>query len=682
MNRNTGQLECQCCDRFKSWLMNEAKLLFDPADRPMNPASTTVPKIAPYGSWASPITSEFLVGKNIQLGQICLDGDTVVWSESRPREQGRNALVRCSGDGAVVDLLAAPWNARSQVHEYGGGAFLAAAGQTFFVNFSDQRIHSIGADGVARPITAGGALRYADLALDSQRVCLIAVREDHRQTGEPVNALIAIDLASGTETVLAAGHDFYSNPCLSPDGRQLAWLSWDHPNMPWDGSQLWLATFDEEGLLPDPVCVAGGPRESIFQPQWSPGGELHFASDRSGWWNLYRLREGQSEPVCPMAAEFGTPQWQFAMSMFGFDARGRIICSLVENGISSLAILEPERGTFERLSVGCVTIRELRVGADFAVFAGAGAKVAEAIVHLDLPTGSTRVLRSSSSAEIDPGDLSVGTAVEFTNRSGLTTHAWHYRPTNGHWTAPESDLPPLIVISHGGPTGMASAALKWSIQFWTSRGFAVLDVNYGGSAGFGRVYRERLVGQWGVVDVQDVIDAAQHLVDRGLADPKRIAIKGGSAGGYTTLAALSFHDFFAAGSCHFGIGDLEALARDTHKFESRYLDSLIGPWPDCAQLYRDRSPIHHTDRLTSPMILFQGELDKAVPPEQARKMFEAVRAKGLPVALLMFSNEGHGFRHAENIRRTALAELYFFGKVFGFVPADTIEPIQIENLSD
>jgi dipeptidyl aminopeptidase/acylaminoacyl peptidase len=444
---------------------------------------------------------------------------------------------------------------------------------------------------------------------------------------------------------------------------------------------LWLAAVTSAGTLTNKRKVAGGSSESIFQPTWSPAGVLHFVSDRSGWWNLYRQRGDDVQALHPMAAEFGQTQWAFGMSTYGFDAGGRIVCTYRQGGLSHLATLDSDTGQFETLSTPYCVIESLHVGADYAVFVGATATQPSAVVRFDLQTGTHEVLRSSSTATLDPGFVSTAEAFTFPTEGGLEAHAFFYAPLNREHVGPRGERAPLIVISHGGPTHATDAAFKWSFQYWTSRGFAVVDVNYGGSDGYGRAYRSRLDGQWGVVDVDDAINAARYLIKRGDVDPDRVVIRGGSAGGYTTLCALTFRSFFKAGASHYGIGDLEALVRDTHKFESRYLDRLIGPYPATQALYYARSPINFTERLASPMILFQGAEDKAVPPEQAQSMFDAVNAKGLPVAYLLFEGEQHGFRHAATIRRALEAELYFYGKVFGFEPADEIEPVDIRNLA-
>jgi len=648
----------------------------------------TTKTTAPYGSWPSPVSAEQLAGATIRLGQTAVCGDSIVWSESRPLEQGRCVLVRRDADGTLRDLNPAPFNARTRAHEYGGGAFvLLADGTMVFSHDDDQQLYLL-APGATTPrrLTNEAQMRYADAAHDAPRARLIAVREDHSPGDiDAVTTLVGIDLSDGTTRLLAQGHDFFSNPCLSPDGKQLAWLSWDHPDMPWDASTLWLADIAIDGSLVNVVRIAGGrgergDGESIFQPSWSPSGELHFVSDRSGWWNLYRWRAGQVQPLHPMAAEFGVAQWVFGMSSYGFDERGRIVCSVVRDAAAALATLDPQTGRLDEITTAFNSIEGLRVGVGFAVFLGAGPTEPQGVIRLDLSSGTWQTLRSTSTARPDPDFVSVAEAIEFPS-GGTTAHGFFYRPTNRDMMGLSGERPPLLVVSHGGPTSSTDGAFKWSFQYWTSRGFAVVDVNYRGSIGYGRAYRQALDGQWGIVDVDDAIAAARFLIERGDIDAQRVAIRGASAGGFTTLAALTFHRFFKAGASHYGIGDLEALAKDTHKFESRYLDRLIGPYPEDRARYVERSPIRHTDQLASPMILFQGSEDKAVPPDQARAMFEAVKAKGLPVALLMFEGEQHGFRRAATIRRTLEAELYFYGRVFGFEPADAIEPVEIENMA-
>ena len=643
---------------------------------------------AAFGSWASALGAERLAEAGVRFGPLALQGGSLFWSESRPTEGGRNVVVECGPGGPCSERTPAPFDARTRVHEYGGGAFAVAPdGELFFSHDAGQQIHRCLPGELPVALTAPGARRFADAVVDAPRGRLVAVREDHGADAarpppparqEAVNSLVAISLSSGAETVLAAGHDFYSSPRLSPGGDRLAWLTWDHPQMPWIGSELWVAELDAGGLPRTPRRVAGGPRESICQPEWSPSGELHFVSDRSGWWNLYAERGGQAEALWPLAAEFGQPHWAFGLSMYGFEPGGAIVCSFERGGRSHLGRIAA--GERSEIATPFCAIDQLRVGDGFVAFLGATETEAQAVVRLEIGSGRVSKLRSSSTIELAAGDVSVAEAIEFPSTGGATAHAFFYPPRNAGFTGPPDARPPLLVVSHGGPTGSTDAALRLALQFWTSRGFAVVDVNYGGSSGYGRAYRERLDGQWGIVDVDDVVAAARFLVARGSVDGARLCIRGASAGGYTTLAALAFRTVFQAGASHYGVSDLESLARETHKFESRYLDSLVGPWPERADLYRARSPIHFAGQLSSALILLQGAEDKAVPPAQAETMFAAVRARGLPVAYLLFEGEQHGFRRAATIRRALEAELWFYGRVFGFVPAGTIEPVVIENL--
>ncbi|HXH21491.1 MAG TPA: S9 family peptidase [Dehalococcoidia bacterium] len=640
-----------------------------------------VAEVAPYGSWKSPITADLIVASSISLGSIAVDGEDVYWLEGRPLEGGRQVLVRRTPDGAVSDVTPAPYNVRTRVHEYGGGSYAVHQGVVYFSNFADQRLYRLRPATSPEPLTSAEGMRYADGVVDPARGLLYCVREDHTRSDQDAeNTIVAIDLETGAETVVARGHDFYSTPRLSPDGSRLSWLSWDHPNMPWDGTELWLARLGEDGLPQSPERVAGGPSESIFQPEWSPDGRLYFVSDATGWWNLHRLGDRGAEIVVEREAEFGAPQWVFDARTYAFLPDGRLLCAYAEGGVSRLALLDPEARSLQPIDIALNGFGSVRVAGDRAYFVASSPSLPGAVYELDLRTQALTPLRWSSDLRIDDGYISLPEPLEFPTEGGLTAHALYYAPRNKDYRAPEGEKPPLIVMSHGGPTAAAGAGFSLQKQFWTSRGFAVLDVNYGGSTGYGCEYRRRLEGKWGVVDVDDCTNGARYLASRGLVDPGRMAITGGSAGGYTTLCALAFRDVFKAGASHFGVADLEALARDTHKFESRYLDRLVGPYPERRDLYVERSPVHHVDRLACPVIFFQGLEDKIVPPNQAEAMVEALRRKGIPVAYLAFEGEQHGFRRAENIKRSMEAELYFYGRIFGFRPADEIEPVEIMNL--
>ena len=653
--------------------------------------------VAPYGTWKSPISAQTVAEQGLRLGFVALDGDDVYWLEGRPHEGGRNALVKRTANGAIADVTPRDHNVRTRVHEYGGGAFLVSNSIVYYSNFADQRIYRIAASAPRsapsdppEPITPQGQWFYADATIDARRRRLICVREDHTKTGhEPITALVAIALDGQPSAgeVIASGYDFYSTPRLSPDGSTLSWLSWRHPQMPWDGTELWVAAVTEKGGLENPVLIAGGPHESIYQPGWSPDGTLYFASDRTGWWRLYRARGGEVEPVLrePIdEAEFGRPQWLFGWATWACADARRMAVTCVRRGRWTLATIDTAAtaaGTLTTVPTDLEPLEWLTATSTDAVYVAASPTSAAAVVRTNLATGVTVTLRSSSTLSLDPGYVSVPEAIEFPTEGGVTAHAFCYPPRNKDFVGLPSDRPPLIVISHGGPTTQTKAMLDLQVQYWTSRGFAVADVNYGGSSGYGREYRERLNARWGIVDVDDNINAAKYLVEQGKADPRRLIIRGGSAGGYTTLAALTFHpEVFKSGASYYGVSDVEALAKDTHKFESRYLDTLIGPYPAAKDVYRARSPIHFIDRLSCALILFQGLEDKVVPPDQSEKMADAVRAKGLPVAYLAFEGEQHGFRKAETIIRCFEAELYFYGAVFGFTPAGPIEPVTIDNL--
>jgi dipeptidyl aminopeptidase/acylaminoacyl peptidase len=477
-----------------------------------------------------------------------------------------------------------------------------------------------------------------------------------------------------------SGNDFYASPRISPDGSRLAWLTWNHPDMPWDGTELWVGAFQADGTVGDSILVAGGQDESIFQPEWSPDGVLYFVSDRTGWWNLYRWQGEQSEPLVEMEAEFGLPQWVFGMSTYAFESPQRIFCTYTGQGIWHLASVDTGTGQLTPVNCPYTSISGLRARDGQVVFAGGSATQLPAIVRYDVRTGRYQELARSGEATIDAGYISVPESIEFATEHGDSAFAFFYPPRNQDYVGLAGERPPLMVISHGGPTGATSNTLNLTIQYWTSRGFAVLDVNYGGSTGYGRAYRERLKGRWGVVDVDDCVNGARYLVKHGLADDERMIIRGGSAGGYTTLAALTFRDVFAAGASYYGVSDLEMLARETHKFESRYLDRLVGPYPEQREIYLERSPLHCAERLSCPLIFFQGLEDEIVPPNQAEMMVAILRRKGYPVAYVPFEGEQHGFRRAENIKRALDAELYFYSMIFDIELPEPIDPIEIENL--
>ncbi|MEP6638695.1 MAG: S9 family peptidase [Chloroflexota bacterium] len=638
--------------------------------------------VAPFGAWRSAIRIEDVVGDVIMLAEPWIDGDDVFWLEGRPSERGRRVLVRAAPDGSTADLTPPPFNVRSRVHEYGGGSYIVTGGVVVFSNFADGRLYRLdpGADR-PMPITPEGPWRYADLRADLARRRYYAVREDHSGEGEPTNTLVAIPLDGGKPKVIVTGSDFVAAPRLSPDGGRLAWLEWDHPDMPWDSTLLKVASFEADGMLGPSILAAGGPDESIVQPEWAPDGTLHLISDRSGWWNLYRLVDGpRMEPLAPMEAEFADPAWIFDRSTYGFLPDGAILAVARAGGRDRFFRIEPGREVGE-VEIPFTELDALQVGAR-TVVAVAGAPGDPAIVvRFDPETlAAAGVLRRAGTITLDPASIAQPESIEFPTAGDRTAHALYYRPTNPESVGLPGEKPPLVVFTHGGPTANASTALDLGKQFLTSRGIALVDVDYGGSTGYGREYRQRLDGQWGIVDVDDCVAAAQFLVERGDVDPARLAIEGGSAGGYTTLAALAFRDVFAAGVSLFGIGDLELLETDGHKFESRYSRRLIGPYPDAAEVYRERSPNNFPERFSSPVLILQGLDDRVVPPSQAEAIVAVLSAKGIPHAYLAFEGEGHGFRGAFAIRRTLEARLSFLGQVFGFEPADALEPLEMPGL--
>jgi len=641
-----------------------------------------MPPVAPYGSWSSPVTSDLIISGIVTLGQVELEGGNTYWLEGRPREQGRSVIVLRTPDGVTDDVTPAPYNVRTRVHEYGGGAYTVSAGIIYFSNFSDNRLYAQRGRGQPEPFTVDNpALRYADLTVDGPRSRLICVREDHTESDQnAVNTLTAVDLPSGSQTVLVQGADFYSSPRLSPDGTQLAWLTWNHPNMPWNGTELRLAEILADGSIGEARTVAGGTEESIFQPQWAPDGTLWFASDRTGWWNLYRLRDDHTDAILPMDAEFGAPQWVFGMSLYAF-AGERVVASYTQNGCDNLVLIDPDTGSVSRPELPYTVFNNVRAEPDRSVFIAASPTDLAAVVQLDLNDGTTQVLRHAGSRSVPDSYISVAEPIEFPTEGAQTAHALYYPPKNPDFVPPEAARPPLIVHVHGGPTGRTSDALNLSTQFWTTRGFAYIDVNYGGSAGYGRAYRDRLNGQWGIIDVQDAVNAAKYLIDRGLANPEQLIITGGSAGGYTTLQALTSTDFFTIGSSHFGLSDLVPFARDTHKFESRYLDKLVAPYPEGEDVYIDRSPVTHAEQLSAPTLIFQGLDDKVVPASQAEFIVDVLRKKGIPFAYVAFEGEGHGFRRSENIKAALEDELVFFSRIFGILLDGSAARLEIENLA-
>ena len=645
-----------------------------------------------YATWSSPITAELVARAGTVLSMPWLEGGVAWWLEGRPAEDGRVVLMRAGRGEEPVDVTPAGFNVRTAVHEYGGGAYCIHRGSVFFSSFDDQRLYrqEPGADPTPfTPAVPEKRHRYADGRITPDGEVWIGVREQHAKSGrsqDVVNELVAVPTdGSGEPRVVVAGRDFYSSPRISPDGRRLAFLAWNLPWMPWDGCELFVGELAPDGSVTEIQHVAGRDgEESIWQPEWGLDADLVFASDRRGWWNLERVRNGERSVLHEAEAEFGYPAWVFGGSSHAFLGDGRIACLYDQGGRTHFALLDPASGRLEPLDVPYDALRStpyLTAEGSTVLLVAGSATMPNQVARLDVETGELEVRRRSAQIPVDVAFFSTPEAIEFPTDGGHTAHALFYAPQNPEVGAPEEERPPLIVMSHGGPTGNATALFDLEIQFWTTRGFAVVDVNYGGSTGYGRAYRERLNGQWGVVDLRDCVNAAHFLAERGDADQDRFLITGGSAGGYTTICALTFTDDFAAGTTYFGIADLDQFAGgDTHKFELQYEHTLVGPLPEAAHVYRERSPIHFVDRISTPMLVLQGAEDKIVPPSQAELIVAALRERGVPHAYLLFEGEGHGFRKAENMVRSLEAELSFYLQILGLEPGDPLPRLEIEQL--
>ena len=644
-------------------------------------------EIRPYGTWTSTISAADVAAQASRAGQIIVSDGIVYWSESRPKEAGRVAVMRRLVNGELEEASPAEFNCRSRVHEYGGGAFFADGLTLYASNFVDQLLYKIepGADPVAitpEPEIPAG-LRYADGRLSKDHDRIFCVRERHDAEGSVENELISFSSTDESEPeIIASDRDFYAAPRPSPDGDKLAWLEWDQPNMPWDGTEVMMAAIGADGTLQEPTLIAGGLEESIYQPEWGPDNTLHFVSDRSGWWNLYRWEGGESRPLAPKEAEFGSPMWVFGLSQYVFMQDGGMASIYSQGGLDFLAIIQDQEFTTLDLELTTFSPRGLHYdpASDRLVFVGGSPDHPARVYALSPSDRELEPLSSASQDLPDQNDISHARPITFPTSGGHESHALYYAPKNSKFVGPADELAPLIVVSHGGPTSHTDSEFSIARQYMTSRGFAVVDVNYRGSTGYGRAYRQMLNREWGVADVDDCINATRYLAEQGEIDEERLIIRGGSAGGYTTLCALVFHDVFALGASYYGVADMETMAQDTHKFEARYLDSLIGPYPEQIELYRERSPIHFVDQITAPVILLQGREDKVVPPSQAEILVAALEEKNLPYAYLEFEGEAHGFRDSQNIIRSLEAELYFYSRIFGFELGETVEAVTIKNL--
>ena len=671
-------------------------------------------KQAPYGTWHSPLAAADLASSAISLNYVQVCEGVPYWVESRPAEGGRSVVVTSAAGGAVRELTPPGFNARTRVHEYGGTPYAMSHGTVYFSNFTDQRLY-LQRPGEKPVAVMPGGYRYADFELDSSGSQLFCVREDHTGGGEPKNAIVVLEMAarggsgepgnkrlgldatgatasgasdasaaSGTSDsstagkVLFDGSDFVAYPRVSPDGRRIAWIAWNHPDMPWDTTTLYVANLTPGSGLSDITAVAGGTEESVVEPRWDLDGTLYFVSDRSNWWNLYRYQNGHVAPVFSFEAEIASPLWTLGQSNYALTGDGRAVVRYTIAARDRLGVVNLKSGNLTPLDLPFVGLSNIQlVAANTAVAIAASPTADSAVVSIDLGNGGYEVLRVPGSLKLEAPFIAVAESIEFPTAGGLTAHAFYYPPTNPNFAGSAGEKPPLVVKVHGGPTSHSKAELATGIQYWTSRGFALLDVNHGGSSGFGRAYRERLKGNWGVVDVGDVVAGVKYLIGAGRIDGNRAAIRGGSAGGFTVLATLAFHDVFKAGANYYGVSDLEALARDTHKFEARYLDRLVAPLPEGRAIYEARAPIRHLENFKAALITFQGSEDKVVPPDQSRAIVAALKAKGVPVAYIEFEGEQHGFRKAENIVRSLESELAFYGRVFGFEPHGPLPPVAL-----
>jgi len=645
---------------------------------------------APFGSWSSPVSASMVASAGTTRGtleELHLVGDAAYWSQIRPELGGRSSLTRWTASAGAQDLLPGEYSVRTRVHEYGGGALAVGRDFLCFVNFGDQRIYRLDPGRAPYPISPPPAqpasVRYADGELSPDARLLFAVREQHGD-GRVVNDLVLLptDGASPPRSI-ASGHDFYGSPRLDPSGHLLTWTTWDLPDMPWQSSRLWVAEWLAEGHLGTPRQIAGGPDESIFQPAWSPDGRLHFVSDRSGWWNLYAQQPGGAiTGLWPIAADVGVPQWGLGFSRYAFLPGGHIACLVTRDGMDELCVLAPATGRVDRLPTGltCCYPPQLRWDGRSLWVLGGSPELPQSVVRFDLTRRERHVVHSPVETGVGAQDLSRPEHFSFESTGGRTAYAFYYPPRSAQFRGPPHERPPLLVASHGGPTSAAHSFLSLWIQYWTTRGIAVVDVNYGGSSGYGRAFCDLLRGDWGLVDVEDCVQAAVTLANRGQADGDRLLIRGGSAGGFTTLSALAFYRVFAAAASYYGVADIELLARETHKFEAGYMEWLVGPYPQALDLYRARSPLHHLEHFNTPVILFQGAEDRVVPPAQSKALADALEARRVPHVLIVFPGEGHGFRKAENIRRSYEAELSFYAQVLGIPLAEALPRIPIRHL--
>ena len=631
-----------------------------------------------FGSWTSPITAKTLVEGVVRYAEIEVDGDELYWLEARPEEKGRQVFVR---DSDNQDLYSAPFSARTTVHEYGGKCGAILNGVLYFSNYTDQHLYKVKIGEEPTLVTDLENMRFADMSIHPSGKWLYAVGEDHTNFPNIENLLVRVDLESGEVARIATGHDFYSSPRISPDGSRLCFYLWDHPNMPWDGTELWVATLDDMGCISELNKIAGGKEESVIEPSWSPDGVLYYASDRTNYWNLY---DETGSLLLEMDGEFASPPWVFGSMNHAFltiDGSPYIAATITEKGEDFLVLINRKTKDLKRIFLEFNFLSDIHSYKDGLIFFASSPFLPQRMVYFDPKTESCTLLRATKEYDISHEYISAPISIAFPTANNKEAYAFYYPPTNPNYGKETSgEKPPLIVACHGGPTAHVSPRFALSIQYWTSRGFALCDVNYGGSTGYGREYRNRLRGSWGVVDVEDCCNAAKYLIEKGLVDPHRLAIRGGSAGGFTTLACLAFTNVFQAGTDLFGVSDLIGLTECTHKFESRYNDTLVGPYPEDKEKYIRYSPAHSVSQISAPVLILQGDEDKIVPPSQSEVVYNALLKNCIPTAYIVYKGEQHGFRKAENIIHSLESELYFYCKIFGLPEPVGIPSIKIENL--
>ncbi|MCH9631253.1 MAG: hypothetical protein S4CHLAM37_12750 [Chlamydiia bacterium] len=632
---------------------------------------------SPYGTWKSPLSSDDLIQSSFRFSFMHVANGRILFGEGRPQEKGRTALVEISFNKKQKDLLPKEYNMRTRVHEYGGKCFTMHEDVVYFVNLEDQDIYKMDTDGSVHRITKQKDYRFADLCVSPDGRFLFCVAESH-ENPKVENMLVRVCLSSNDVEIIASGYDFYSSVVVSPDSKKIAWFSWNQPNMAWDITELFVADISDKKGLTNVTLVASG--SSCILPRFSKENVLHFISDSSGYWNLYKYTEETIHPIYPIDMEIGDPCWVFGMKRYAFLETGHIACIGTKKAVDSLYIIDPHSKKIVRIDTLFTQVSNLYVSGDHLVFHAASPTQPSCIATYNLKNKEVRVLKEFATCHLDKEDISIPVAVSFPTEGGKTAYGFYYPPTNKNYTGLDDEKPPVIVNCHGGPTFHVSPVLQMKHLYYTTRGFGVFELNYSGSSGYGSEYRNRLRKNWGVVDLHDCENLAHYLVEKGIADPERLIIKGGSAGGYSVLCALTYLDCYRAGACYYGVADMEALAKDTHKLEEKYLDLIIGPYPDDKKTYIERSPIHSCGKLSCPIIFFQGTEDKCVPPEQSDMMVEALKKKKIPVSYLLFEGEGHGFRMAESIKTSIEAELYFFSKIFDFTPADKLKKVQIDNL--